>query len=87
MELFDEIRAFIIENYFKPAKARGEKSLIIVSGEVHTKMNLCSRMPAVCNALRSEKPWNISYVELVKETRKSSVKKDSSTNQFTFSIK
>ena len=86
MALFDEIRNFVLENYFKPARTRGETSLFVVSGEVHSGMNLVNRMPAVCNALRSMKPLIIYYIIHVKEVRLSTVKKDSSTNKFFFNL-
>jgi hypothetical protein len=82
MELFDEIRAFVISNYFKPAMARSETSIVLVSGEVHSRMNLTNRMPAVCNALRSDKPWGRYNVRLAKEIRLPGVQLDSSTNKF-----
>jgi len=60
--------------------------VVITSGEVHTRLGLKSRMPAVCNALRREK-FQLDYnVELVQEIRLPTVKKDSSTNKFIFKI-
>lgn len=87
MELRDQIRNFVLENYIKPARARGETSLVVVSGEVHKRMDLTDRMPAVCNALRSEKLWKPYKVCLIREIRLPSVKENSSTNQFVFGIK
>lgn len=86
MELLEQIRNLVIENNIKPARSRGEKSLIVVSGEIHSRMGLTNRIPAVCNALRSERPWNPSNVRLVCEIRLPSVQKDSSTNKFKLAI-
>ena len=86
MELFDEIRAFVISYYFKSALGRREKTLVLVSGDVHKRMNLTSRMPAVCNALRSDKPWGRYNIHMVREIRLPEVQRDSSTNKFEFSI-
>ena len=86
MELFDEIRAFVISYYIKPAVARREKTLVLVSGEVHSRMKLANKMPAVCNALRSDKPWGLYNVYLAREIRLPGVRRDSSTNKFEFSL-
>jgi hypothetical protein len=86
MELIVQIRNFVIDNYVKPARAKGDKSVIVVSGDVHSRMNLTNSMPAVCNALRSETIWNSNNVRLIREIRRAGVKKDSSTNRFELGI-
>jgi hypothetical protein len=77
----EEIRQYLFENYIKAAKAKGTKELTIVSGEVHDRMRLKSRMPLVCEVLRSQKFQDAYNVSLVREVRLPSVQKDSSTNQ------
>jgi hypothetical protein len=84
--LAEEIRQYVNENFVKPAKKRGEKKLIIVSGEVHDRMGLKQRMPAVCSVLRSNKLQFLSGIQLVEEIRRNTVEKDSSTNRFVFTI-
>ena len=86
MELIDQIRNYVFDNYVKPARAKGDKSVIVISGEVHSRMDLTNQMPAVCNALRSERKWNPDNVNLIREIRKSNVNKDSSTNRFVLGI-
>ena len=34
------------------ARAKGQHTLVLVSGELHKELNLKSRMPIVCNAMR-----------------------------------
>jgi hypothetical protein len=50
MELIDQIRNFVIDNYVKPARAKGDKSVIVVSGDVHSRINLttaCRRLQRI----------------------------------------
>jgi hypothetical protein len=82
----EEIRQYLLENYIKPAKARGTTKLTIVSGEVHGRMELKSRMPLVCEVLRSQKFQTNCNVRLALEKRRLNVKKNSSTNEFLFEL-
>jgi len=43
-ELAEEIREYIDENFVKPARKRGDKELVLVSGEVHDRMGLRQRL-------------------------------------------
>ncbi len=45
-----DIREYI-KNLKMEAKARGEKVLVLRSGDVHKDLNLKSRLPIVCNAM------------------------------------
>ena len=47
----DDIRKYITEMK-KNAKLSGEKVIILKSGDIHKALNLKSRMPQVCNAMR-----------------------------------
>lgn len=87
MTSVDEIRKFVHENYIQPAKEQGETQITIVAGDVHAKMGLKNRVPAVCNALRSEELRRMCKVRLINEVRRHSVKRDSSTNRFVFDLK
>jgi len=86
MGLAEEIRRFVFEHYIKPAKERGETKLVVVSGEVHGRMGLKDRMPAVCSVLRGSKLQSSFGVRLIQEIRSAKVERDSSTNRFVFSI-
>ena len=50
----DAIRDFCIKEYVEPARSRGEHTVTIRSGDVHTSMQLSQRLPAVCAALGSD---------------------------------
>lgn len=65
MTLADEIRAFTYENYIRPARERGERTVIIRAGDVHNAMGLKSRMPAVCGAIGTKKFLNQYNLRLV----------------------
>jgi len=86
MPLTDEIRRFSCDNYINPARERGENQITILSGDVHARMRLRSRMPAVCSALRSRKLQRMCGVRLIREIRRPGVKRDSSTNRFVFEL-
>jgi hypothetical protein len=86
MGLAEEIRHFVFEHYIKPAKERGETKLVVVSGDVHARMGLKDRMPAVCSVLRGSKLQDSFGVQLIQEIRLPNVKRDSSTNRFVFSM-
>ena len=47
----DDIRKYISE-LKKGAKESGEKMIVLRSGDIHKALNLKSRMPQVCNAMR-----------------------------------
>lgn len=54
MKQADEIREFADRIYIRPAREGGLQEIRIRSGELHEKMNLKGRMPAVCGALGTE---------------------------------
>ena len=47
----DDIRHYILE-LKKVAKERGNNFIVLKSGDIHKDLNLKSRMPQVCNAMR-----------------------------------
>jgi hypothetical protein len=47
----DDIRQYILE-LKKAAKDAGKSFIILKSGDIHKELNLKSRMPQVCNAMR-----------------------------------
>ena len=46
-----EIREYIIARKME-AKSKGQNILVLRSGDIHKDLNLKSRMPSVCNAMR-----------------------------------
>ena len=47
----DEIRDYI-ENLKKEAKENGKSSVVLIARDIHRELNLKSRFPMVCNAMR-----------------------------------
>lgn len=46
-----EVKTYI-EELFKRAKENGEKEITLISGQIHKNLNLESRMPTVCDAMK-----------------------------------
>jgi hypothetical protein len=53
MSLVDDVRQYCKETYVDPARRRGEKTVIIRSGDVHSALNYKNRYPLVCSAIGS----------------------------------
>ena len=53
MSFADYVRRYCKENYIDPARARGEKTVTIRSGDVHSALNYRNRYPLVCSAIGS----------------------------------
>lgn len=65
MRLADQIRRFVATEYIQPARTRGQKTVTIRAGDVHSAMGLSHRHPAVCSALRAKQMELDNYVVLV----------------------
>jgi hypothetical protein len=65
MSQADGIRSFLIQRYIAPARARGDSSVSIRSGDVHREMNLQNAMPAVCQVLDGRRFHSEAGVRLV----------------------
>ena len=59
MGLVDDIRRHVFYHYIKPAIDEGRKSITLRAGVIHSELNLRNRVPAVCNALGSNKSIEI----------------------------
>jgi len=82
----DDIRDFVNIQYFLPSKQKGIGTIEIVSGDVHGRMNLRSRVPMVCSVLEGKKLQNEYNVDLIQIKRRKGVKKYSTTNRYVFKI-
>ena len=51
MKQADEIREFAYREYIKPARDKSLLEFTIRAGDVHDKMGLINRLPAVCGAI------------------------------------
>lgn len=68
MTLANRIRACIDKACIRTARRSGRDEIVIRAGDVHSRMGLSRRMPAVCGALRSGKLQRQSGVELIGHT-------------------
>lgn len=68
MTLADRIRAHVGRACICPARDAGRKEITIRAGDVHSRMGLVGRMPAVCGALRSRKLEEAFGVRLLRQT-------------------
>ena len=53
MSLADDVMRYCKETYVDPARKRGEKTVEIRSGDVHSAMHYRNRYPLVCSAIGS----------------------------------
>lgn len=65
--LSDQIRDFVGKKLIEPARRKGEKEITIRAGDVHSKMGLRNRIPAVCSAIKTKKFLQIYDIRLVNE--------------------
>ena len=84
--LAEEIRKFVNRHYFEPARAKGKSQVTITSGQIQNDMKLYSRMPLICNALRSKTMGEYGVISIT-EKRKAGVLGDDPANQFNFFFK
>ncbi|MEN6560911.1 MAG: hypothetical protein ABFD52_09070 [Acidobacteriota bacterium] len=64
-ELSDLIRAIACREFIEPARARSRKEVTIRAGDLHEKMRLVGRMPAVCGALGTLKFQRENGIKLI----------------------
>jgi 5-methylcytosine-specific restriction protein B len=55
MSYSDDVRAYCKKNYIDPARSKGEKTVAIRSGDVHSALDYKNRYPLVCSAIGSNK--------------------------------
>lgn len=65
MILADQIRHYVKIELIEPARKRGEKLINVNAGDVHQRMKLENRMPAVCSALDAGKFLDYARVTLI----------------------
>ena len=51
----DAVRSYFLSRYLAPARKKGETKFTVRAGDVHSALKLHNRVPAVCQALRSQK--------------------------------
>ena len=53
MSFADDVRRYCKDIYVDPARNKGEKTVTIRSGDVHSALNYKNRYPLVCSAIGS----------------------------------
>ena len=48
------IRAYVHQHVIQPARAAGQEVVVIRAGDIHSRMGLQGRLPAVCGAIGTE---------------------------------
>ena len=80
----EAIRQYVLDQYIRPAQARGEKTVSITAGEVQKALGLKNRIAWVCTALRADRFQTENHLRLKDETGPPSGM--STTVKFTFEI-
>lgn len=65
VKLADRIRRFVLENYIQPARAAGQRSVMVRVGDVNTAMGLNSRQAAIAGAVGAKKFEQYAHVRLL----------------------
>lgn len=55
MSFADDVRTYCKQNYVDIARAKGERTVAIRSGDVHAALGYKNRYPLVCSAIGSNK--------------------------------
>lgn len=55
MSLSDDVREYFKITYVEPARRRGQKTVTIKSGDIHSALNYKNRYPLVCSAIGSNR--------------------------------
>ncbi|MCY3801891.1 MAG: hypothetical protein OXG46_09960 [Chloroflexi bacterium] len=68
MKQADRIRRFAIATYIEPARTKGDKTVQIRAGDLHDRLGLHDRLPAVCGALGALKFQTKAGVSLMERS-------------------
>lgn len=80
----DRVRQYVLTEYIRPARERGDRDVSVTAGEVHKALGLKNRIPLVCAALRSARFHAANHLRLKDVTGPPSGM--STTVKFTFEI-
>jgi len=69
-ELANTIRSFILANFIVPARNLGKEEVQINSGDIHRRMELNNRYPAVCSAMEGQRIEKVCNITIVKREGK-----------------
>ena len=78
----DDVREYVFEQYIRPARERGDKTVAVRVGDVHTALRYTNRLPLVCAALGAMKFRDNHRLTLLKTDGPM----QSTTTTFTFGL-
>ncbi len=58
------VREWVQIHIVRPARARGDRMIVVTAGEVHNQLGLTNRVPVVCQALRSKRFLEANHLVL-----------------------
>lgn len=64
----ESVRHYFVSEYLIPAKSKGIKRFSVRAGDVHGALRFHNRVPAVCQALQSEKLLTENGLRIVEKT-------------------
>ena len=82
----DKIRSYVIEELIKPAREKGDTSIEIISGDVHSGMGLQNALPAVCSVLEGVALARQAKIRLIDRHSPIGSDKPSSTIRYRFNL-
>ena len=65
MSYADDVRAYCKQTYIDAARSKGQKTVAIRAGDVHTALGYKNRYPLVCSAIGSNKFEELCRVKRV----------------------
>lgn len=69
MTCSEEVRRHVVEQDISPARRKGQDSVQVRAGNVHSELHWTGRVPSVCQTLGSRKFQREAGVELVERSR------------------
>ncbi len=78
----DLIREHILKNHIQPARERGDRTISVTAGQIHSELRMKNRLPAVCSAIGSLKFEDDCRVKVMPVA----VPLNSSTTTFTIQV-
>jgi 5-methylcytosine-specific restriction protein B len=63
MSFSDDVRNYCKVNYVDSARKKGERTVTIISGDVHSALHFSNKYPLVCSALGSDKFNNLCHLK------------------------
>ena len=78
----DTIRQHILKHHIEPARKRGDRTVSVTAGQIHSELQMKNRLPAVCSAIGSLKFQAECHIKV----RPVEVPLNSTTTKFTIEV-